>query len=76
MFDDPVLLPDGYQISIPDRQPINCAPVATGERTGVAPHAAGGDDPLSIASTAGSAEVVRMNAQLRGRPIADVPLHA
>ncbi|KIS38843.1 peptidase S41 [Stenotrophomonas maltophilia WJ66] len=22
MFDDPVLLPDGYQINVPDRQPI------------------------------------------------------
>ena len=48
MFDGPVLLPDGYQISVPDRQPIRLRTGGNGERTGVAPHAAGGDDPLSI----------------------------
>jgi hypothetical protein len=35
MFDDPVLLPDGYQISIPDRQPINLRTGGNWERTGV-----------------------------------------
>lgn len=49
MFDDPVLLPDGYQISIPDRQPINLRTGGNWERTGVAPDVAGGDDPLFIA---------------------------
>jgi len=49
MFDDPVLLPDGYQISIPDRQPINLRTGTNWERTGVTPDAAGGDDPLFVA---------------------------
>ncbi|PZS89884.1 S41 family peptidase [Stenotrophomonas maltophilia] len=49
MFDDPVLLPDGYQISIPDRQPINLRTGGNWERNGVAPDVAGGDDPLFIA---------------------------
>jgi len=49
MFDDPVLLPDGYQISIPDRQPINLRTGGNWERTGVVPDVAGGDDPLFIA---------------------------
>lgn len=49
MFGDPVLLPDGYQISIPDRQPINLRTGANWERTGVRPDVAGGDDPLFIA---------------------------
>ncbi|WP_414493438.1 S41 family peptidase [Stenotrophomonas maltophilia] len=49
MFDDPVLLPDGYQISIPDRQPINLRTGGNWERTGVMPDVAGGDDPLFIA---------------------------
>lgn len=49
MFDDPVLLPDGYQISIPDRQPINLGTGGNWERNGVAPDVAGGDDPLFIA---------------------------
>ncbi|WP_286074262.1 S41 family peptidase [Stenotrophomonas sp. 59] len=49
MFDDAVLLPDGYQISIPDRQPINLRTGGNWERNGVAPDVAGGDDPLFIA---------------------------
>ncbi|WP_442255917.1 S41 family peptidase [Stenotrophomonas maltophilia group sp. RY12688] len=49
MFGDPVLLPDGYQISIPDRQPINLRTGGNWERTGVRPDVAGGDDPLFIA---------------------------
>ena len=49
MFGDPVLLPDGYQISIPDRQPINLRTGGNWERTGVRPDIAGGDDPLFIA---------------------------
>lgn len=49
MFDDPVLLPDGYQISIPDRQPINLRTGGNWERTGVRPDVAGGDDPLFVA---------------------------
>nr|WP_295567058.1 S41 family peptidase [uncultured Stenotrophomonas sp.] len=49
MFDDPVLLPDGYQISIPDRQPINLRTGGNWERTGVTPDVAGGEDPLFIA---------------------------
>ncbi len=49
MIDDPVLLPDGYQISIPDRQPINLHTGTNWERTGVTPDAAGGDDPLFVA---------------------------
>lgn len=49
MVDDPVLLPDGYQISIPDRQPINLHTGTNWERTGVTPDAAGGDDPLFVA---------------------------
>lgn len=49
MFDDPVLLPDGYQISIPDRQPINLRTGGNWERTGVMPDTPGGDDPLFIA---------------------------
>ncbi|OBU67972.1 peptidase S41 [Stenotrophomonas maltophilia] len=49
MFDDPVLLPDGYQISIPDRQPINLRTGGNWERVGVTPDVAGGDDPLFIA---------------------------
>lgn len=49
MFGDPVLLPDGYQISIPDRQPINLRTGGNWEGTGVRPDVAGGDDPLFIA---------------------------
>lgn len=49
MFDDPVLLPDGYQISIPDRQPINLRTGGNWERAGVTPDVAGGDDPLFVA---------------------------
>lgn len=49
MFGDPVLLPDGYQISIPDRQPINLRTGGNWEGTGVRPDLAGGDDPLFIA---------------------------
>ncbi|HDS1826658.1 S41 family peptidase [Stenotrophomonas sp. AG209] len=49
MFSDPVLLPDGYQISIPDRQPINLRTGGNWEGTGVRPDVAGGDDPLFIA---------------------------
>lgn len=49
MFGDPVLLPDGYQISIPDRQPINLRTGGNWERIGVRPDVAGGDDPLFIA---------------------------
>jgi len=49
MFDDPVLLPDGYQINVPDRQPIRLRTGGNCEQTGIAPDAAGGDDPLSIA---------------------------
>ena len=49
MFDDPVLLPDGYQISIPDRQPINLHTGGNWERTGVTPDVSGGDDPLFVA---------------------------
>lgn len=49
MFGGPVLLPDGYQISIPDRQPINLRTGGNWERTGVRPDIAGGDDPLFIA---------------------------
>ncbi|MCU1004110.1 S41 family peptidase [Stenotrophomonas maltophilia] len=49
MFGDPVLLPDGYQISIPDRQPINLRTGGNWERNGVRPDVAGGDDPLFIA---------------------------
>lgn len=49
MFGDPVLLPDGYQISIPDRQPINLRTGGNWEGTGVVPDAAGGDDPLFVA---------------------------
>ena len=36
-FGDPVLLPDGYQISIPDRQPINLRTGGNWEGTGVRP---------------------------------------
>ena len=49
MFGDPVLLPDGYQISIPDRQPINLRTGGNWEGNGVGPDVAGGDDPLFIA---------------------------
>lgn len=49
MFGNPVLLPDGYQISIPDRQPINLRTGGNWEGTGVRPDVAGGDDPLFIA---------------------------
>lgn len=49
MFGDPVLLPDGYQISIPDRQPINLRTGGNWEGTGVRPDVAGGDDPLFVA---------------------------
>ncbi|MBA0428856.1 MULTISPECIES: S41 family peptidase [Stenotrophomonas] len=49
MFDDPVLLPDGYQISIPDRQPINLRTGGNWEKRGVMPDTPGGDDPLFIA---------------------------
>ncbi|TFZ43049.1 peptidase S41 [Stenotrophomonas maltophilia] len=49
MFDDSVLLPDGYQISIPDRQPINLRTGGNWERTGVTPDVSGGDDPLFVA---------------------------
>ncbi|CCP18489.1 peptidase S41 [Stenotrophomonas maltophilia RA8] len=49
MFDDPVLLPDGYQIRIPDRQPINLRTGGNWERAGVTPDVAGGDDPLFVA---------------------------
>jgi len=49
MFDDPVQLPDGYQISIPDRQPINLRTGSNWERTGITPDVPGGDDPLFIA---------------------------
>lgn len=49
MFDDPVQLPDGYQISIPDRRPINLRTGGNWERTGVTPDVPGGDDPLFIA---------------------------
>ena len=49
MFDDPVQLPDGYQISIPDRQPINLRTGGNWERTGITPDVPGGDDPLFIA---------------------------
>lgn len=49
MFGDPVLLPDGYQISIPDRQPINLRTGGNWEGAGVRPDVAGGDDPLFIA---------------------------
>ncbi len=49
MFDDHVLLPDGYQINVPDRQPIRLRTGGNCEQTGIAPDAAGGDDPLSIA---------------------------
>ncbi len=49
MFDDPVQLPDGYQISIPDRQPDNLCTCGGWERTGVTPDIAGGDVPPFIA---------------------------
>jgi C-terminal processing protease CtpA/Prc len=68
MFDDPVLLPDGYQISIPDRQPINLRTGTNWERTGVAPDAAGGDDPLFVARQLLAPEVAKMNAQLQPAP--------
>ncbi|MEG0183837.1 MAG: S41 family peptidase [Stenotrophomonas sp.] len=49
MFGDPVPLPGGYQISIPDRRPLNLTTGGNWERSGVIPDVAGGDDPLFVA---------------------------
>lgn len=49
MVDDPVQLTDGYQISIPDRQPATLRTGGDWERTGGTLDVAGGDDPLFIA---------------------------
>ncbi len=68
MVDDPVLLPDGYQISIPDRQPINLHTGANWERTGVTPDAAGGDDPLFVAR-----QLLARSASRNERTIAIAP---
>jgi len=49
MLDEPVKLPDGFQIHIPDARPINLTTRANWEGTGVTPDVPGGDDPVHVA---------------------------
>lgn len=46
---EPVPLPHGYAISIPDSRPVNMATKSNWEGTGVQPDLRGGDDPLFVA---------------------------
>lgn len=45
MFGDPVALPGGYALTIPDARPINLQTGANWEGSGVKPDVPGGDDP-------------------------------
>ena len=49
IFGDPVKLPGGYALTIPDARPVNRLTGASWEGTGVRPDIPGGDDPLFVA---------------------------
>lgn len=49
MLGEPMKLPDGYQIHIPDARPVNVTTGANWEGAGVTPDVPGGDDPVHIA---------------------------
>jgi len=49
MLGEPVKLPDGYQIHIPDARPVNMTTGTNWEGGGVTPDAPGGDDPIHVA---------------------------
>lgn len=49
MLGEPVSLPDGYQIHIPDARPVNMMTGANWEGGGVIPDVPGGDDPIHMA---------------------------
>lgn len=49
MLGEPVKLPDGYQIHIPDARPVNTTTGTNWDGGGVMPDVPGGDDPIHVA---------------------------
>jgi carboxyl-terminal processing protease len=49
MLGEPIKLPDGYQIHIPEARPVNLTTVTNWEGDGVLPDVPGGDDPIHVA---------------------------
>lgn len=49
MLAKPAALPDGYQIHVPNAQPVNVTTGRNWEGVGVVPDVSGGDDPVYIA---------------------------
>ncbi len=76
MFGDPVLLPDGYQISISRPATDQSAHRAATGRHSVRPDVAGGDDPLFIARQLLAPESRQDERTMHGCPIADARMHA
>lgn len=49
MLGEPIKLPDGYQIHIPEARPVNVTTGTNWEGNGVLPDVPGGDDPIHVA---------------------------